>query len=618
MTTRENLSRIFRKTYLSLLFILIVSIIIFIIISYYHFYVNRIIPKYDQSYLYNKTDIVEDKIHNVLRNDFIFINTLSLLFKNLFFIILLFSSLCFSFFINQNDLINSDGGQNLFSQIVSRGLYIIIFFNIIYYFSLDFLNKPIQKKIESIKNDTTISINLLKKGNEEYFKKNYIDSLNYYINYINLIENDDIIKDRIREINNTIKGAEFDKNKKNAELEKKNNEYKDVTSTITEYNKLAKIYYEKKDYASALYYYKYVAETRGSERADALKKIQSIKQILNYQKNLNESTNVIDTNKLDENLKKIYVLKERADNYFNKNDYQKAYFIYNDILEINQNLRDIADKKQLSLSKLKETAGEISEFNLARFYPKQYDFIFFIGPNDFLHIEEISKFFNYFYCYNIRIYNINNDFKVNYIIESKYGITKSDNKISLYTFSQSNRNEEYYPSIIVNNKRQRYDKIFIEIPVSLNNLFEFSYNYEKTLNTSIISLFSLRKISANKNSKNKNDNYSIGLNKHLIETAILDKVSRLFLFFAINLIMISIAWRFRSTYINKFPIIFYLFLLIIPVFIYYFINFILSSITLIISVLLLIINFNILLIFCIVINIIIVLISIFLIASCRS
>jgi len=167
VTARDNLSRIYRKTYLTLILILTISFIVFTVISYYQFYKYRIIPEYDQSFIYNRTDIIENKIHNVLRNDFILTSTISLFFKNLFFIILLFSSLCFSFFINQNDLINSDGGQNLFSQIVSRGLYIIIFFNIVFYFSLDFLNNSIDRKIESIKNNTTISINLLKRGNED-------------------------------------------------------------------------------------------------------------------------------------------------------------------------------------------------------------------------------------------------------------------------------------------------------------------------------------------------------------------------------------------------------------------------------------------------------------------
>lgn len=604
MTAKENLLSIYRKTYICFFLIIIIATITALFISFYEISNCTVSPNYEEDFT-----IKENAIFSPFVKNFVLNNTILILSKNLIFIVVLFCSLCYSFFIGEKDLINSDGLKNNFSQIISRGLYIILFLWVLHYTALDYLLNHSETKIKIIKDSSQIALNLLKKGNISYFKEDYKNALSYYSHYLNIVKKDDVITTRIREINNKIKISEFENNKK---LAKEKTKEISIPTNIIKYEDLAKFYFEKKDFVTALYYYKHMLDLGGSAKIEAENKIKEIKEYLVHQEKT--KTSEISIKLTEETLEKIYLLKSQADNYFKNKEYQKAYFLYSDILSLDPNLRDIIEKRKETLSKLYEISAEIEELSFAYIYPEKSDILFITNNNEVFNIEKATKFYNDYFLYNIKIYKFNNDYNITEIIVSKYGVIreKNKNKIILYAFSKTNKDEEYFPVIIKNNKEERFQPGYIEMGISFDEIYNFSFEYKKIFFLPLAKLLMLEKII-----ENKKISYS-GLNKYFIQLAFLDKINQLFLFLILSFLTITVAWKLKSKYIEAFPKFLYPFLIIIPFFIFYSVNLIITTSTILIYILLLVFAFNTVTVILITTNSLLLFLSLILLSTNKS
>ena len=236
-----------------------------------------------------------------------------------------------------------------------------------------------------------------------------------------------------------------------------------------------------------------------------------------------------------------------------------------------------------------------------------------LSENQLAYIGLITKGKNKFYLYDIKICSFDINYNFKNIIEAPYGETKSRNTFTLYSFSLNNRNKVNLPVITYKNSRKEiYSEYIFKLPATLNSLYNFSYDYKKTLNNSLANLFKLNNLI-----NDSNKNFSIGFNNNFIKTAITDKISHIFIFFSLNLIIIALSWRLRSNYLTGIPKIHLLIILAIPFFIYIFINTIQKYNTIFYSTLAISTNIFILLILCFVINIVLMLFSIFYIASTK-
>ena len=164
-----------------------------------------------------------------------------------------------------------------------------------------------------------------------------------------------------------------------------------------------------------------------------------------------------------------------------------------------------------------------------------------------------------------------------------------------------------------NSRKEIYPEYMFKLPASLNSLYNFSYDYEKTFYTSLINLSMLYNLI----NENKNNDFSIGFNKNFIKSAIADKISNILIFLSLNLIIMAFSWRLRSSYLTGIPKIHWMVILAVPFFIYIFVNALQKYITLFYSTLAFSTNFILLLVICFVINIIIILFSIFYITSTK-
>ncbi len=621
MTAKESLKKIHNKTYIIFFVIFSIAFIIFMILSFYQFSKHSIQPQYEENVYMLANNNLQNRYHSIYNISFIINNTLFLFFNNLFVISLIFFSFCYSLIIKKGDLITSDGKTISFAQIVSRGLYILIGLTIIYFFALEFFIPVIEKRLEWMKNKTSQAIISLEKANEYYYKKMNEKSLLLYQDYINIIEKDETIKTRIRELKNEIKTDIFNKNKMER-ISEKSDQDTTIADTITDYIQLAEIYFQKKDYHAAWYYYQYIIESDSAKRNEAKEKINLIKKIFKYENSMMDKKEKISDRQLQDwlsqkerEIQEIYILKNQAEYREKKKEYQKAFFIYKDILKKNPNLRDVIKAKNNVYLQLTNVAVELSDIECAKIYPSKRNFVFMLAPRTLIYISSIIKRLNKFYFYDVKIYNLDNKFKINSIIESPYGETKSPDSFTLYCYSLKNRKIENYPTITYSNSsKKRYSDYIFSLPVSMNTLYNFSYDYNKTLGFSLAKLFQLKNFTIKE--KGAND-FSIGFNNNFIKTAIADKISRIFIFFSICLILISLSWRFRSSYISNIPIFHYLLMLIIPFFIYVIVNILQTFITSFYSILSLTTNFAVMLIISFVLNIILMIFSIIYIASSK-
>ena len=615
VTYSVALKNIFRKINLSFVIIFALSIIIFMLFSFYEYSKYKYNPEYNEVIKIDEKYNLNNRYHTTYFKDFILSNTISILLKNLLMISIIFFIICYSLLINKSDMMTIDVKNIEFSKIGIHGIYFLIALTFLYLISFESIIPILENKLDGMRNNTSRAITSLNKGNEFYFSNNYKDALYFYEEYFIIIEDDDTIDTRIHEIKNKLQIESFKDSKE--KIDKKEHIY----DSTTDYIALAEKNFQQKDYYTALYYYTYVAESNVPGSNEAKQKIQLIKKILEHENNLNLNESNMNNQELnkyldkkDLELREIYVLKSKADNLMSNNEYFKAYFTYEDILKINPNMDEVINAKNNTYTKLKEIAAEEEDLITAKNFPGKNNFVFMLSQNRLMYTGLITKGKNKFYLYDIKIYTFDTNYNFKNVIEAPYGETKSMDTFTLYSFSLNNRDKVNLPIITYDNFRKEiYPEYIFKLPVALNSLYNFSYDYNKTFNSSLISLFKLNNLVG----ENNNKNFSIGFNNNFIKSAIVDKISHVFIFFSLNLIIIAFSWRLRSNYLTGIPKMHMLIILAIPFFIYIFVNTLQKYTTIFYSTLALSINFIILLVLCFIINIAIMLFSIFYIASTK-
>jgi len=597
-------------------------------------------------------------------------------FENMFFGSLLFFSTLYSIVILKSDYIVSKGKNLFFSQIVARGLYILILLTIIYFVAGEFWVPGFENKLESLRNNTIRAKNLLDSANNHYDKSNYLQSLKNYEEYIKIIEDDDI-KIRIRELRVKLADQLLKKDKE-AKIQQEDTS---ISEGVVSYPELAEIFYQKQDYISSLFYYSHIKEI--SKEKDVTDRIEKIKEILRYKNAFmtdNEFRQFLDQKLRD--IQDIYSMKKRAEVYLSENEIQKALFVYNDILQMNSSLRDTVLDQNNSYQELLKLGTDISDIKNSKIFYGKNDIVFMIKDNIMLSVGFITKVLNMdtleniFYLYDVKLYKFDEKFNIATIIYSPYGRSKGKDAFTLYSYDINDREIEYFPFPIVlqesefnkiTNRLNSSDKeIFMNyyelkdgqykiernldeiekikigkiikesklniltlldkekkrtldyimnFPVDINIIYNFSYDYNKALNFSLYKLFSLKDFDIKNIEKST---FSIGFNNNFLKTAIVDKISRTFLFFAFGLLLITLSWKLRANYLGNFPIIYIPLISLIIVFIYFISNIIYVYSTMFYSMLGFSISFYTMLIICFVVNIVITFVSIIFVASNKT
>jgi hypothetical protein len=620
-----------------------------------------------------------EEYHARYFSDYMFNNSIFIFFKYFFMATLVCYAVCYSLALNENIIPVKSSGKIIFYDVIKRGLVLLVLLTFVFFLGQEFVIPSAQNKLEILKDNTVRAKNLLDKGNEYYSKKDVMGSLRCYEEYIKLVD-DSVIKDRVRTLN-------VQKKKILADIEKNNasnrimTEDTTVPKTITDYYQLGEIYFQKEDYLTALYYFQYAVNGNIGRKQDAENRIAEINRILRFRNSLmSDSAFSQMMQKEDQKNKKIYSMKNEAKGFVDEKDYQKALFVYNDILKINSALRDTVQDQNDAYEKISASSVELSDIENKRLFSGKSNLCFMYTPNILMNIGYILKVVDLdtlesgFYLYDVRFYKFNANFKTMDTVFAPYGQAKSPVSFTLYCYSFQDRNIEFFPipetmekyyynrllekadaedrsylnnlytdngssiklvenptnenliaigkilnrldfnakTLLFDKQYERFDNIY-SLPVDMVNLFNFSYNYEKALNYSLVKLFQIKDIGLN---KQYNGNFTMGFNNNFIKTAIADKISRIFLFFAFSLIIITVSWRLRSNYTGgKIPVIHYPLFLTIPLFIYFLVELLHIITTSLYSMLALTTDFYLMLILCFVFNIIITFLSIIIISG---
>jgi hypothetical protein len=586
---------------------------------------NSFTPSFVEKAKFIMDKNIMERCHKKFMISYIMNYSLIFYIRNIFLVSLIFFCFNYSLVVNKGDLITADGKNIMFYEIVRHGLYILIFLTVVYYICFDFILPRSERRIRWINEITYNTMVLLDTANKMYFNKNLEGSLYYYKEYLNIIEDDEAAMERIRIIRNTMYTNDFEKNKKiNVE---------EPPDTTTDYFKLADRYYEKKDYYSAWYYYNYIAHNDNIRKQEAAEKIKNIKKIIQYENSMKtdkEKLSMADLMKFiddkDREIQSIYLLKNKAKNLFDDKEYQKSYFVYSDILKINPNLRDVIEDQNQVYKKLSEISVEISYADKVKLLPGKINFVFTKDNYRLFQFGRIVKTFDSYYLYNVKIVDFDKNYNIRNVIISPYGrtievkniknknIEKISNKITLYSYMMDNKNIEYKPRIfdMTNLTNEEYPEYLIDLPANLEVFYDFSYDYNKTLGFSLVKLFMLKNMVMEDKKA-----LSIGLNLDFIKTAILDKISRIFLFFSICLIFIGLAWRLKSYYMGHIPLSHFILMLAVPISLYYFLQVFNILNSTFYSLLILIGDFNMVLIITFAVNILIMIASILFVASSK-
>ncbi len=621
-------------------------------------------------------------------------------FKNFFAAYTLFFLILFSVFLNKNEHLIIAKQKVLFSEIVIPALIVVIVLTVLYFTGREFIVPVHRLKLDDMVNRSSQAYGVFQQASTKHKDKKYEEALVYYKEYLELIDSDPTVTERVNILLSEINIESFEKTRvgdlpriigiehfKKGLLDKledkreheflysiykldnygrnyllKENPDKNervrlwqvlynagytreriqvtdfgdlsISGIITDYYQLADIYMKKNDFTTAWYYYKFVLETDPIRRDEAAGKINEIKNILSMGSLATDNSVTADSyrKKLISQEKLMvhsYELKRKASHLYEKELLKEAFFIYNDILDINPRLREIRDDRDKVLRDLSQRAVEITEISNASFVPGKNDFCFMADPHSLVVYKKIIPYNNSYYLFDIMIYKLDEKFGVEKSVFAPYGQFKTNKRFTLYSYSLADREKEYFPVVTTNSKKRELERknVFYNIDADISTLYNFSYDYERAMDFSLFKLYELKTFapdnvedssvikSDNRIHKNTDKNFSMGFNANFIKTAITDKISRYFLFFSISLLSIVLGWNFRSKSGMQLPVRYFLFIPAIPVAYLVVLNLVVKFITVFYSILASVSPFGVLLILCIVVNIIIMVVSIIVVSG---
>ncbi|OHD50669.1 MAG: hypothetical protein A2Y29_15425 [Spirochaetes bacterium GWE2_31_10] len=375
-------------------------------------------------------------------------------------------------------------------------------------------------------------------------------------------------------------------------------------------------FYKIGDYFSAWYYYQFIGEFNPVDRRKAINQIENIKKILLYRNSLmNDSEKITFIDSKTAEIRNLYRNILDANNDFDHGDYLSAYYKYQKISASYPAIRDVSSARDKSLLILKNSYINLNDIRDSSFFPSRDNFVFFYKDNLLFKAKKMIKSIdtvqmrtNYFF-YDLQIFRLENN-QITEIFMSKYAQYKN-NSLSLIAFSANNQNDIYYPvltqmsvevfeklkskldrsvasyfsSVYERNKdfmivKQLSDSDFKKLGILYNSLNTFTdyvengtitFNFEMDLlynlkydnrDDTSFSMYNLLKL--NNSYKNNLINNS-GFSLNFISIGISQKISRIFIFLSVSLLLISVCFRYR---VKEFKSIYYLLIPIAIVFIY--------------------------------------------------
>jgi len=544
-------------------------------------------------------------INPVFITSYLFNQTLLIILTNFIQFIWFFIFLNYALFFRTDFIYLSGGKRAYFFQLISPGLNIVVISVIIFFLFSEFVSPVLSYQVERVKGQSLLAVIMKRTADTYYEDKNYVDALSAFEGYMSLIKSDTKTRERIRKLRFLVVSESVSKEKNKVE----------IPDNIMNYIDLAD-YYKIGDYFSAWYYYQFIGEFNPVDRRKAINQIENIKKILLYRNSLmNDSEKITFIDSKTAEIRNLYRNILDANNDFDHGDYLSAYYKYQKISASYPAIRDVSSARDKSLLILKNSYINLNDIRDSSFFPSRDNFVFFYKDNLLFKAKKMIKSIdtvqmrtNYFF-YDLQIFRLENN-QITEIFMSKYAQYKN-NSLSLIAFSANNQNDIYYPvltqmsvevfeklkskldrsvasyfsSVYERNKdfmivKQLSDSDFKKLGILYNSLNTFTdyvengtitFNFEMDLlynlkydnrDDTSFSMYNLLKL--NNSYKNNLINNS-GFSLNFISIGISQKISRIFIFLSVSLLLISVCFRYR---VKEFKSIYYLLIPIAIVFIY--------------------------------------------------
>ncbi|HBD94610.1 MAG TPA: hypothetical protein DC057_10615 [Spirochaetia bacterium] len=545
-------------------------------------------------------------INPVFITSYLFNQTLLIILTNFIQFIWFFIFLNYALFFRTDFIYLSGGKRAYFFQLISPGLNIVVISVIIFFLFSEFVSPVLSYQVERVKGQSLLAVIMKRTADTYYEDKNYVDALSAFEGYMSLIKSDTKTRERIRKLRFLVVSESVSKEKNKVE----------IPDNIMNYIDLADYFYKIGDYFSAWYYYQFIGEFNPVDRRKAINQIENIKKILLYRNSLmNDSEKITFIDSKTAEIRNLYRNILDANNDFDHGDYLSAYYKYQKISASYPAIRDVSSARDKSLLILKNSYINLNDIRDSSFFPSRDNFVFFYKDNLLFKAKKMIKSIdtvqmrtNYFF-YDLQIFRLENN-QITEIFMSKYAQYKN-NSLSLIAFSANNQNDIYYPvltqmsvevfeklkskldrsvasyfsSVYERNKdfmivKQLSDSDFKKLGILYNSLNSFTdyvengtitFNFEMDLlynlkydnrDDTSFSMYNLLKL--NNSYKNNLINNS-GFSLNFISIGISQKISRIFIFLSVSLLLISVCFRYR---VKEFKSIYYLLIPIAIVFIY--------------------------------------------------
>ncbi|HBI39274.1 MAG: hypothetical protein A2355_17405 [Spirochaetes bacterium RIFOXYB1_FULL_32_8] len=545
-------------------------------------------------------------INPVFITSYLFNQTLLIILTNFIQFIWFFIFLNYALFFRTDFIYLSGGKRAYFFQLISPGLNIVVISVIIFFLFSEFVSPVLSYQVERVKGQSLLAVIMKRTADTYYEDKNYVDALSAFEGYMSLIKSDTKTRERIRKLRFLVVSESVSKEKNKVE----------IPDNIMNYIDLADYFYKIGDYFSAWYYYQFIGEFNPVDRRKAINQIENIKKILLYRNSLmNDSEKITFIDSKTAEIRNLYRNILDANNDFDHGDYLSAYYKYQKISASYPAIRDVSSARDKSLLILKNSYINLNDIRDSSFFPSRDNFVFFYKDNLLFKAKKMIKSIdtvqmrtNYFF-YDLQIFRLENN-QITEIFMSKYAQYKN-NSLSLIAFSANNQNDIYYPvltqmsvevfeklkskldrsvasyfsSVYERNKdfmivKQLSDSDFKKLGILYNSLNTFTdyvengtitFNFEMDLlynlkydnrDDTSFSMYNLLKL--NNSYKNNLINNS-GFSLNFISIGISQKISRIFIFLSVSLLLISVCFRYR---VKEFKSIYYLLIPIAIVFIY--------------------------------------------------
>ncbi len=545
-------------------------------------------------------------INPVFVTSYLFNQTLFIIATNFIQFMWFFIFLNYALFFRTDFIYLSGGKKAYFFQLISPGLNIVVISVVFFFLFSEFVSPALSYQVERVKCQSLLAVIMKRTADSYYEDKKYIDALSAFEGYLSLIKSDTKTRERIRKLRFLVVSESVAKETNNVE----------IPDTIMNYIDLADYFYKSGDYFSAWYYYQFLGEFNPVDRRKAINQIENIKKILSYRNSLmndNEKNAFIDSKSAE--IKSLYRSILEANSDYDHGDFLSAYYKYQTISASYPAIRDVSSARDKSLLILKNNYINLNDIRDSSFFPSRDNFVFFYKDNLLFKakkmirtIDTVQMRTNYFF-YDLQIFRLENN-QVVEIFMSKYAQYKN-NSLSLIAFSAKNQNDIYYPlltkmsvdafenlkskldkstalyfnSVYENNNnfmviKQLSDSDFKKIGLIYNSLNTYTsyiekgrivFNFDMDLlynlkydNRDDISFSMYNLLKLNNSYKNNLINNS-GFSLNFISIGISQKISRIFIFLSVSLLLISICFRYR---VKEFKSIYYVIIPLAIVFIY--------------------------------------------------